>query len=111
LLDRVVKRDAAFVHQHQCHHGGDQLGVRVGSVDAVGPQRLALLDVGLTEAERVDHIGALEYQRRHTGQPVFSVMAQQHGMRRGKSQVGPWAMLLGRSGSRSGRKPIFGIAG
>ncbi len=62
LLDRLVERDAAFVHEHQRHHGGDQLGVRLRPVDMVRPYRLAPFDVGFTDAERVDHSAAPEYQ-------------------------------------------------
>jgi hypothetical protein len=71
LLDRIVERDATVVHQHQGHDGSDELGVGVRSMNVVGPQRLAPFDVGLTDAELVDHIPALEYQRRDTGQPML----------------------------------------
>ena len=53
----------------------------------VGPHRLALFNVGLTDAELVDYIAALEYQRRDTRQAALVVMPAQHSMRRGMQCV------------------------
>ena len=57
-MDRLIQRDAPFLHQHHEGHGGERLCHRVDAKNRVVFHRRLALDVGEALYGAVDHLAA-----------------------------------------------------